>query len=89
MSRKDRFSQVKDKNNVIILEGHLLKVPHNYWMAEGIYKVSLYKGRLVASSIKFFDIQTANKYDLDFMVSIGAIVVGTVKDNPELLGSFK
>ena len=63
-----------------ILEGFLIKIPHNEYIAEGIHRVFKWNGGFVTANILFSHLKIANKYDLDWIIQIikGKVIKATV-----------
>lgn len=80
-----QYTSLKNKNGKEIYEGDLLKIPFNESITEGIHEVFYYQDGFVTSSILFSDKESANKNSLRWIIKRGAVVIGNIHDNPELL----
>ena len=64
-----------DKNNNEIFVGSRLKVPNTHFHIEGVHEVFIYNNQFVTSNVLFPNKEIAKKYDLDFILSEGAILL--------------
>lgn len=73
------FTGFCDFNACEVYESDLLLIPHNDFMLSSAHQVFFYKGKFVTASTFFNNPETANKYDLEYILySIGAIVVNNI-----------
>lgn len=73
------FTGFCDFNACEVYESDLLLIPHNDFMLSSAHMVYFYKGKFVTASTLFTNLETANKYDLEYILySIGALVINNI-----------